>query len=161
MTRKAVLVIAGIAALAVPAYAGEVEERNKAVARVVYEEILGRGKMEEYEAVYSPDFVNHDLAGDIGREENRRSTEGWREAFPDLRITIDKILAEGDLVTVRFIGEGTNTATGNGLPATGKSIRIAGMTIFRILDGKIVEEWNSFNELDFLRQLGLTPSGSD
>ena len=143
--------------LATPAFAGEVEERNKAVARTVLEEVLGQGKLEKYDSLHSPDLVVHGASRDFGRDEDLKSTKGWRQAFPDLRITIDKILAEGDLVSVHFIGEGTNTGAANGLPATGKPIRIAGMMILRIVDGKVVEEWPSFDQLDFLRQLGLMP----
>jgi steroid delta-isomerase-like uncharacterized protein len=148
-----------VLAVALPAFAGELEEKNKAVARTALEEMLGRGRIEENEAIYSPDYVSHG-SRDIGRAEDRETTKGWRQAFPDLRVHIDKILAEGDLVSVRFIAEGTNTASGLGLPATGKSIRIVGTTILRIVDGKILEEWPSFNQLDLMRQLGLMPTGS-
>lgn len=147
-------------ALACPALAGELEEKNKAVARIAFEQILGGGKIDQYESLYSPDFVGHGAAGDVRRAEDREATKGWRQAFPDLRVTIDKLIAEGDLVTVRFIGEGTNTGAANGLPATGKHLRIVGVSILRIVDGKIMEEWTSFDELDFLRQLGLMPSSS-
>jgi steroid delta-isomerase-like uncharacterized protein len=147
--------VLAIAALASPAFAGEVEERNKAIARTVLEEILGQGRFEKYESLHSPDLVVHGSTRDVGRAEDRESTQGWRQAFPDLRITIDKIIAEGDLVAVRFIGEGTNTGASDRLPATGKRVRIPGMSIFRIVDGKIVEEWTSFDQLDFMRQLGL------
>jgi predicted ester cyclase len=84
--------------------------------------------------------------------------KGWKQAFPDLRIVIDKIVAEGDLVAVRFTAEGTNSGSANGLPATGKRIRIAAMTILRFVDGKAVEEWPTFDQLDLLRQLGLMPA---
>jgi predicted ester cyclase len=154
----AILAVA-VATFARPAFAGELEEKNKAVARTALEEMLGRGRIEENEAIYSPDYVSHG-SRDIGRADDREMTKGWRQAFPDLRVQIDKILAEGDLVSVRFIAEGTNTASGLGLPVTGKSIRITGTTILRIVNGKIVEEWPSFDQLDLLRQLGLMPTQS-
>jgi steroid delta-isomerase-like uncharacterized protein len=149
-----------LAFLATPAFAGEVEERNKAVARTVLEEVIGQGKIDEHDALYSPSYVSHGSTRDVGRAEDRETTKALRQAFPDLRITIDKLIAEGDLVAVRFIAEGTNTGASNRLPATGKRIRIAGMTILRIVDGKIVEEWPYFDQLDFLRQLGLMPPSS-
>lgn len=155
---RALPVVVLITLCAEAAFAGEVEEKNKAVARTVLEEVLGQGKIDEYEALYSPAYVSHGSARDATRAEDRETTKAWRQAFPDLRITIDKILAEGELVAARFIAEGTNTGAGNGLPATGKHLRIAGMTILRIVDGKIVEEWTSFDQLDFLRQLGLMPA---
>ncbi|HKI04689.1 MAG TPA: ester cyclase [Thermoanaerobaculia bacterium] len=149
-----------IAFLASPAVAGELEEKNKALARIVFEEVLGKGRIEENEPIYSPSFVAHGMYKESGRVEDREATKGWRQAFPDLKITVDKIVAEGEMVAVRFIGEGTHTGSGNGLAATGKSIRVAGMTMFRIVDGKITEEWSSFDQMDLLRQLGLLPAGS-
>jgi steroid delta-isomerase-like uncharacterized protein len=155
---RALPVVALIVLCGESAFAGEVEEKNKAVARTVLEEVLGQGKMDEYEALYAPSYVSHGSARDATRAEDRETTKAWRQAFPDLKINIDKLFAEGELVAARFIAEGTNTGAGNGLPATGKRIRIAGMTILRIVDGKIVEEWTSFDQLDFLRQLGLMPA---
>jgi steroid delta-isomerase-like uncharacterized protein len=157
-TLRALPVVVMMALFAAPAFAGEVEERNKTIARTVLEEALGKGKVEETEALYSPEFVTHGSTGDVRRAEDRELMKGWKRAFPDLQITIDKMVAEGDLVAVRFVAEGTNTGAANGLPATGKRIRIAGMTLLRIVNGKIVEEWPSFDQLDFLRQLGLMPA---
>ncbi len=155
---RALPAVVAIGLLAVPAFAGQVEERNKAVARTILEQVLGQGKIEENDALYSPDYVSHGSTRDVGRAEDRELMKGWRRAFPDLRVTIDKIVAEGDLVAVRFTAEGTNSGSANSLPATGKRIRIAAMTIFKIVDGKIVEEWPIFDQLDFLRQLGLMPA---
>lgn len=156
----ALVFLVGITALAGPVFAGEVEERNKTVARMVFEEILGHGKFDEYESVYGPGYISHGSRGDVGRDQDRASAKNWRQAFPDLRVTVEQVIAEGDLVAVRFVGEGTHTGSTNGMPATGKSVRIPGMTVFRFVDGKIVEEWPMFNELDFLQQLGLMPGGA-
>ena len=155
---RALLVIVLIAFYGESAFASEVEERNKAMARTVLEEVLGQGKVDEHKALYSPGYVSHGSTRDASRAEDRETMKAWRQAFPDLKVHLDKILADGELVAVRFIAEGTNTGAGNGLPATGKRIRIACMTVFRIVDGKIVEEWPIFDQLDFLRQLGLMPA---
>jgi len=157
-TLRALAAVTAIVLLAGPVFAGEVEERNKAVARTMLEEVLGRGRIEQYDSLYSSGYVSHGGSRDAARDEDREAMKGWHRAFPDLRITIDKMIAEGDLVAVRFISEGTNTGSALGLPATGKHIRLACMTILRIVDGKIVEEWPSFDQLDFLRQLGLMPA---
>jgi predicted ester cyclase len=129
--------------------------RNKEIARTVIEEVLGKGKIEENEHLYAPNFTAHGLTHDAGREEDRASTLGWRSAVPDLRMTVDKIIVQGNLVAVRYIGEGHNTGEGNGLPATGKFARVSGMTIFRIVNGQITDEWTEYNELALLKQLGL------
>jgi steroid delta-isomerase-like uncharacterized protein len=163
MLRQTLRVLPAVVAIFLlggPAAAGELEEKNKAVARTAVEEVLGRGKVELHDSLYAPDYVSHNGLRQANREEDRGATQGWHQAFPDLRVTIDKIVAEGDLVAVRLIAEGTNTGSGNGLPATGKRVRTSGTTFFRIVDGKIVEEWATFDQLDFMRQLGLMPAGS-
>jgi steroid delta-isomerase-like uncharacterized protein len=67
--------------------------------------------------------------------------------------------AEGDVVTVYWIARGTNTGSGNGLPATGKRVELPGITIWRIRGGKITDEWTAFDSLAFQQQLGLLPAG--
>ena len=71
--------------------------------------------------------------------------------------TVDHILADGDLVAVHWTARGTNTGTGNGLPATGKRLKVEGMTVFRMANGRILEEWNTIDELGLMRQLGMFP----
>jgi len=132
-------------------------ERNKAVARRVFTEIFNQGKFEVADEIYAKDFVNHGLTRDIGLKEDQEAARGWLQAAPDLVMTVEQVVAEGDLVTVMWIGEGTNTGAGNGLPATGKRIRLRGITIWRIVDGRIREEWSAFDQLSLLRQLGLLP----
>ncbi len=79
------------------------------------------------------------------------------QAFSNIVISPEKLIAEGDLVTIYWIARGTNTGAGNGLPATGKKVELAGITIWRILDGKIKEEWSAFDQLSMMQQLGLLP----
>jgi len=69
----------------------------------------------------------------------------------------EKLIAEGDLVTIYWIARGTNTGAGNGLPATGKKVEQSGITIWRIVSGKIKEEWSAFDQLSMMQQLGLLP----
>ncbi|UXI70302.1 ester cyclase [Tahibacter amnicola] len=129
---------------------------NKAIARTVFEEILSKGRIAENESIYHPRFVAHGPNRDAGREEDRAASEGWRQAAPDLRMDVLRIVAECDMVAVHWSGSGTNTGTGNGLPATGKRMsNLWGMTIFRMEDGKIAEEWTSFDQYPMLKQLGL------
>jgi steroid delta-isomerase-like uncharacterized protein len=129
-------------------------ERNKALVRRVYEEGLNRGV---FEVPYRADFVGHGGAATFTHEQGMAEARGWRDAFPDLRMHVDLILAEADLVSVRWTASGTNSGSGNGLPATGKSARVTGTTIFRIDDGEIAEEWTSGDSLGLMKQLGLLP----
>jgi hypothetical protein len=77
-----------------------------------------------------------------------------KKAFPDLKMTVDMMVAEGDFVSVMWTFRGTHTATGyGGLPPTGAKIAFRGITVWRIVDGKIRDEWTAFNEMTIYRQI--------
>jgi len=139
-------------------YASSLQEQNKAIAKRAFEEILGGGHFELVEQLYAKDFVNHGIHRNATLEEDQAALKGWHQAFSDISIVPEKLIAEGDLVTVYWIARGTNTGTGNGLPATGKKAELAGITIWRIVDGKIKEEWSAFDQLSMMQQLGLFPA---
>jgi steroid delta-isomerase-like uncharacterized protein len=125
------------------------EERNKAVALRVFEEIFNQGKFSVADEIYAPDFKNHGLDGryaDLKTDQNAVHDE--KKAFPDLKMTVNNMVAEGDLVAVRWTFRGTHTHGGYAdLPATGTKVSMTGITIWRIVDGKITDEWSSFNEM--------------
>jgi steroid delta-isomerase-like uncharacterized protein len=139
-----------------PATLAAKQEQNKATARRVYEEGLSQGI---FEVPYTRDFIGH--GGGVAtftHEQGMAEARGWRKAFPDLKVVVDLIVAEGDLVSVRWTARGTNTGSGNGIPATGKSVQTTGITMFRFVDGAIAEEWTAGNQLGLMRQLGLLPA---
>jgi steroid delta-isomerase-like uncharacterized protein len=139
-------------------FASSVPEENKAIARRAFEEILSQGHFELAEQLYAKDFVNHGIHRDASLEEDQAALKGWHQAFSDIAIVPEKLIAEGDLVSIYWIARGTNTGTGNGLPATGKKAELSGITIWRIVDGKIKEEWSAFDQLSMMQQLGLLPT---
>jgi steroid delta-isomerase-like uncharacterized protein len=136
-------------------FASSLQEQNKAIAKRAFDEILSHGRFELADQLYAKDFVNHGIHRNATLEEDQAALKGWHQAFSDIAIVPEKLIAEGDLVTVYWIARGTNTGTGNGLPATGKKAELAGITIWRIVDGKIKEEWSAFDQLSLMRQLGL------
>jgi len=138
--------------------ASSLQEQNKALAKRAFEELLSKGRFELAEQLYAKDFVNHGIHRNATLEEDQAALRGWHEAFPDVSIVPEKLIAEGDLVTIYWIARGTNTGTGNGLPATGKKAELAGITIWRIVNGKIKEEWSAFDQLSMMQQLGLVAS---
>jgi steroid delta-isomerase-like uncharacterized protein len=158
-----ILAAARIAALALgflatdAALAGPQQELNKSIARRVFEEGLSQGI---FNVPYTPDFIGHAGNGTFTHEAGMAEAKGWRKAFPDLKMNVDLILAENDLVTVRWTATGTNTGTGNGLPATGKSVKVTGQATFRFVDGQIAEEWAVGDTLGIMKQLGLLPKAS-
>ena len=138
-----------------PLFGSTLQDQNKATAKRAFEEILSHGRYELTEQLYARDFINHGIHSNSSLEEDQAALKGWHAAFPDVVIVPEKLIAEDDLVTVYWIARGTNTGTGNGLPATGKKAELAGITIWRIVDGKIKEEWSAFDQLSMMRQLGL------
>lgn len=155
--RKVVLSLLFLLTAFSPA-AAETAGQRKAVARRVFEEIFNQGKFEVADEIYAKDFVNHGATRDVGLKEDQDAARGWRSAFPDLKMSVDKILVDGEFVTVLWSGGGTNTGEGNGLPATGNKLKGRGITIWRISGGKIREEWSEFDNMRILQQLGLMPA---
>ncbi len=122
-------------------------ERNKAVARRVFEEIFNQGKFHVADEIYAPDFVNHGLHRDASLQEDQDAVRWEKQICPDVKMTIGPMVAEGDLVSVRWIFRGTNTVSSGWLPATGAKIELSGITIWRVVDGKLREEWTDFDML--------------
>jgi len=139
-------------------FGSSLQEQNKAIAKRAFDEILSAGRFELAQQLYAKDFVNHGVHRDVTLEEDQTALKGWHQAFSDIAIVPEKLIAEGDLVTIYWIARGTNTGTGNGLPATGKKVELAGITIWRIVDSKIKEEWSAFDQLSMMQQLGLLPT---
>ncbi len=159
MRRLTLPLLALSIAWSVPALANEVEAQNKAVARSFFEDVLDEGKLEDYAKSHAPDFVAHAEGGRLASlEDDMVAAREQRKALPDMRVKVNQIVAEGDLVSVYWTASGTNTAAGAGMPATGKSVSIGGMTLFRFERGLIQEEWSVFNEYSIMKQLGLLPA---
>ncbi len=131
------------------------QERNKAVARGFFEEVLDQGRLERYAESHASDFVAHGRQRDFTLEEDIAAAREEHKALPDLRVAVHQAVAEGDMVAVYWTATGTNTGEGMGFPATGKRITIPGMTLFRFKDGKISEEWSVFNMASAMQQAGL------
>jgi len=128
------------------------QEKNKAVARRVFDEIFNQGKFQIADEIYAKDFVNHGLHRDASLQEDQAWARWEKQALPDITMTVDLMVAEGDLVTVVWRGHGTNTAAASPLPATGVKVEFKGITVWRIVDGRIREEWTSVDLLRIVRQ---------
>jgi predicted ester cyclase len=156
---RIILVIAAMTTIVIgPSFAKDQKtESNKAIVRKVFVDILSQGKYEVTNEIYAQDFVNHETTKDIGRDADEANNRGWRAAFPDLDLNVKREIAEGDFVTVLWEAQGTNTGSGNGLNATGRKTQGRGISVFRVVDGRIKEEWTEFSQLLVLQQLGLAP----
>jgi predicted ester cyclase len=137
-----------------PPMDGALQVRNKAVAARVFEEIFNQGRFEVADAIYAPGFRNHGLKRSVDLRVDQDAVHAEKRAFPDLRMSVDRMVAEGDLVSVLWTFRGTHTAGGyGGLPATGARVEMRGLTLWRIVDGRITDEWSSFNELGAYAQV--------
>lgn len=150
-----VLLVACNAALALPT---NDQDKNKEIARTFFEEVLGQDHLERYAESHSKDFVAHGENHDASLEEDMAAAKEERHAMPDMKVRVNQILAERDLVAVYWTATGTNTQPGMGIPATGKKISVNGMTIFRFKAGKICEEWSVWDMLSVMRQAGIMSS---
>jgi steroid delta-isomerase-like uncharacterized protein len=138
-----------------------VQEANKRIARRWSEELWSQGRLAVAGEIVAPDYVRHD-PGDPAPAQGpagvKRLVQMMRAFSPDLQITIEDIVAEGDTVAIRYTAQGTDTGGFMGRAPTGRATRIAGMQFFRIKDGKIVESWALRDDLTALRQLGILAS---
>ena len=130
-------------------------EQNKARIRRVIEEVYNRGDLALVDEVAASELVIHAGSQDIrGREGAKQYVAALRAGFPDLRFTIEDQVAEGDMVVTRWTARGTHGGEFQGVPATGREVRMAGTDIDRIVGGKVVECWTHVDELGLMRQLG-------
>lgn len=148
-----VYVVAAPEPAPLPATPPSQQEQNKAVARRVFEEIFNQSKFQIAGEIYARDFVNHGMHRDANLAEDQAAVRFEKQACPDLNITVGQMVAEGDLVSVLWTARGTNTKRVGWAPATGTRIDVRGITIWRIEDGKIREEWTSFNEMVIIREV--------
>lgn len=137
---------------------------NKAIVRRWFEEVWNRGREETIDELFAAHGIGYGL-GDTdvptrGPAEFKLFANNLRGAIPDIRMTIEDIMAEGDKVTVRITVEGTHKGGQLGVAPTGRRIRIAGVVLVRIANGQIFEGWNSWDQLGLLRQIGALPAAN-
>ena len=126
-----------------------------AVARRLYE-ITAAGTLDGLEEVLAQDVMDHGVGaeeGTPGIANVRTSLELFRSAFPDLQLVVDDLFEAGDRAVTRWTVRGTHNGTFQGIPATGRTIRLTGIDILRVADGRVVERWASSDELGLLQQL--------
>lgn len=131
---------------------------NVALARRVFTEMYGAGKIELVDELYSDDFVDDSPGGGTGRALIEHAVQEFHKAAPDLRIDIEDTFAKGDKVVIRYTARGTQTGEMWGIPPTGKQFVVRGITVFRVAHGKIATEWTEYDRLGLMRQLGVVPS---
>jgi steroid delta-isomerase-like uncharacterized protein len=132
-------------------------EQNKVIARE-FIQLWGNGSLDIIDKFADPSFSFYYPALPKtfqGGQMFRRVIEFFRSAFSDLNCQIDEEIAEGDKVVMRWSFSGIHKGTYLGYPASNKRVKWTGMTIYRIVDGKVMEERGEEDHLGFLRQIGV------
>ncbi len=133
-------------------------EQNIATFRQLIEEGFSKGNLEVLKDVFAPNFVEHqDGFVPPNAEGVKGAIVNLRTAAPDLKLTIEEIVASGDKTWARITARGTHRGPFMGRPATERSFAITVIDICRFENGKVVEHWGVADRLSMMAQLGLLP----
>jgi predicted ester cyclase len=134
---------------------------KKAIARYFLEEAFSTGNLAPADEWIAPNWVNHDPGTPElppGPEGFKLLVSGYRAAFPDLKVTLDDVIVEGDKVAGRWTASGANTGPLMGMPPTGKQATISGISILTFAGGQVAEQRTNWDTLGMLQQLGVIPT---
>jgi ketosteroid isomerase-like protein len=132
-------------------------EKNKTVVRRTFEDLWNKGNLSLADEFFAPTYDHHDPSTpDVGRgpESEKKRATLYRNAFPDLRLTVEGLIAEGETVVARWSCRGTHKG---GIAPTGKQFTISGVTIAHFENGKMVEGWVNWDNFGLMQQLGVVP----
>lgn len=134
-------------------------EENKAISKKVYEEVWVKGNLDVVDELFAVDYVNHNQPPNLprGKEGFKLMSSMYQSAFPNMKMVVEDLLADGDRVITRWVSTGKHAGEFNGIPATGKDVRVTGISIDRIAGGKVAESWGEFDLAGLLMQLGVVP----
>ena len=133
-------------------------ETMKLVSRIP-DEIWNKGELTACDEVFSPGYVGHLPFNDVhGPEQFKGLVAAFRSAYPDVHLTVDDLFIVGDRVAMRWTSRGTHLGSMMGAPPSGNKIEIMGISLFRVEDGQIAEEWEGFDTLKMMQQIGAIPT---
>ena len=135
-------------------------EKNKAIVRRYYDEIMNAGKWDVVDELLAPDFQGfRESPGDErNRDQIKEIVTYLSSSSSDCRWIVEDLLAEGDKVIARWVWEGIHTGDYLGVPGTGKHFRMAGTDIWQLRDGKLVGHWWAGDVYGFMQQVGAIPT---
>jgi steroid delta-isomerase-like uncharacterized protein len=129
---------------------------NKALVVRWFEEVWNEGRAEAIDELLAPNAIVHGLRPDAqSADQFKQFYASFRQAFPDISIAVDDMVAEGDIVAARFSARGTHRADTLGFAPTNRPARFTGMVFIRVEKGKLAEGWNCFDQLGMMTQLGM------
>ena len=131
---------------------------NKAIVRRYLQQVFNEHRADLFEEFLVEKYQIHGASIAPGREAAKEWYATIGAAFPDMQLTIEDMIAEGDKVVVQGDFSGTHQGEMFGIPATGKRVIQTSIFIFRLVKGEIVEGWYATSDLDLMRQLGALPA---
>lgn len=135
-------------------------EANKAVLRRLFEDGVNKGSERVIDELVASNFMTREAEMRMVGSEGFKELVGvYRTAFPDMKFTIETMVAEGDKVVVWSTFTGTHRGPLQDLPATGKAVKVKDVDLFRVQDGQVVEAWSNFDQWGLMKQLGVVPAG--
>lgn len=134
-------------------------EANVALARRFLEDAYSDGRLDLLPQLLAPSYADRDAPPGYSQDRDgvRQLMQDFRTAFPDLRFTVLDSVAQEDRVVLRYVVTGTHRGTFMGMPPSGRSFKINGISEYRVADGKLQEAWVQYDALGMLRQLGALP----
>jgi len=135
----------------------QTEEEMKALSERMLQ-VWNEGNLALIDEYCTPDCVQHeaDIAEDlVGADAFKEWVTYVRTSYPDFNLTSEELIVKGDKIVVRWTATGTNTGPRGDLPPTGKQVRFSGVTVSRVVNGKIAETWGFYNQAAILLQLGF------
>lgn len=131
-------------------------ERNKALIRRLFDEVLNAGNFGLLDQLIGASYVEHNPVAKqaAGAAGIRERIQTMRTAFPDLRFVVDELIAEDAIVAARYHWQGTHKGPFLGIAPTGRRLSVRGMDFYRLDDGRVIEHWDVVDEFGMLSQLG-------
>ena len=141
-----------------PEEADASEGIRRLVSRIP-DEIWNKGELTACDDVFSLDYFGHLPMMDVhGPEQFKQLVGAYRNAYPDVHLSVEDLFIVGDRAAMRWTSRGTHLGEMMGVPPSGNSIEIMGISLFRIENGKVAEEWEGFDTLKMMQQIGAIPT---
>jgi steroid delta-isomerase-like uncharacterized protein len=133
-------------------------DQNKTAVRRLFDEVWNKGHQQVADELFAQNYNHHDSSSpDLGRgpESEKKRVTLYRNAFPDIRFTVEDLVAEGESVTARWSCHGTHKGELNGIAPTGRQFTITGISVARFTNGKMIEGYVNWDALGMMQQLGV------
>jgi steroid delta-isomerase-like uncharacterized protein len=136
-------------------------EQNKAIVKKLFEEGMNQRKLSMADEVIGNDFVNHGIPNaKKGPEGFREIIQQFLDAFPDMKINVEFIISEGDMVATKGTWTGTNKGSFMGMPVTNKKVNVGYADFWKLKNGKCIENWVEMDIAGLMQQIGVIPANA-